>query len=58
LSEPPADARRPLAVAYETPKMWRVRKAGRTRLVTVRDLLDASDAVRTVLEELGAALRG
>ncbi len=44
------------AVAYETPKMWRVRKAGRR--VSVLDLLTASKAVRTALEDLRIALRG
>ena len=45
----------PGAVAYETPKMWRVRKDGRP--VTLRELLDAGPAIRAAFEVLHAAVR-
>ncbi|MGO1074585.1 HNH endonuclease [Inquilinus sp. CA228] len=45
----------PGAIAYETPRMWRVgRRGGR---ISVLDILDASDAVRAALRELNEALR-
>jgi DNA-directed RNA polymerase subunit RPC12/RpoP len=40
----------PEAISYETPKTWRVKKAGRR--LNVLELLDASSSVRTALEEL------
>jgi hypothetical protein len=43
------------AVAYETPKMWRVRKAGRR--LTILELLDVAPVLRGAFERLGLALR-
>ena len=45
----------PGAFAYETPKMWRVRKNG--RCVTVPELLAASETLRAALKDLNTALR-
>lgn len=44
----------PGAVAYETPKMWRVRKDGHN--VTVTDLLEVAPILRAALANLHAAL--
>lgn len=44
----------PEAVAYETPKMWRVKMPNRR--VNIKELLDAPAAVRQALENLHAAL--
>jgi hypothetical protein len=44
----------PGAIAYETPKMWRVRKDGRN--VQLAELLEASSGLRTAFEVLRAAL--
>jgi 5-methylcytosine-specific restriction endonuclease McrA len=46
----------PGAVAYETPKMWRVAKPGKQRL-HVLELLDHPTAFRAALEVLHTALR-
>lgn len=46
----------PGSSVYETPRMWRVK--GREGLVTVHELLDASDAVREGLAELRRTLDG
>lgn len=45
----------PGAVAYETPKMWRVGRRGER--ISVLDILDASDGFRTALLALNDALR-
>jgi hypothetical protein len=44
----------PDAISYETPKMWRVKKAGRR--LNVLELLDTSISVRSALEELRSQL--
>lgn len=46
----------PDAICYETPKTWSVSKPHK-KLVNILELLDASTAIRTALEELNAALR-
>ena len=53
LAEAIADAI-PGAVAYETPKLWSVRKAGRR--LTVKELLDAAPEVKTAIADFNLAL--
>jgi hypothetical protein len=45
----------PGAIAYETPKMWRVRR--REGSVSVRDIVDAPDGLRAALLQLNEALK-
>jgi len=45
----------PGAIAYETPKMWRVGRRGEP--INVRDLLNASDGFRAALQQLNEALK-
>lgn len=46
----------PEAVAYESPKMWQVRKAGRK--LTIVELLKAAPAIKAAFKELNLALMG